>query len=523
MRRMHAWVLVPTLSAFAFGCGSNGSQGGPSSGTGGAPALDGSDTALSIEFTVPAPLIYVPGDVRPVSIRVGPPGVYTVRFVLVGDPRDAFLDQGELETASDGTAQVQLTFPTSPASFGVRASIGSLYTVLEASPGTNFGKVEVTPLYAGSRTITTWTATVQTGLACATAGVPPPDGPLQTDAPVGGQLIIDNVPAATPVTVTVRAGHFAGGCAELTSIAAGRTTSVSVNVVDRPLQLDTLNLPVTLRIDLTQPVIDSWALLATTMASAFVSGAANDVTALLDAMAAGLDPTSAAAFAGARTSKNWDTLVAAATNIGTDGLRKAVERYVVSGLPSTGSPLISGTLTATSATTGTLAITDVAGLSPASVGFDAEVPVSLGAESDDRVLFGGTASWQPSTLAAARALAPAILEVSGATTVPDALSYWAQCGTISTTLVDASTGFAYGSCDAACVQSECSQALVGMWAKAAAAEAAPTSMDIAQSGQATSIDDTAHPMRVEGSWVGTTTVSGALVTLSGSALVGTAP
>lgn len=522
MHGMHAWVLVTALSAFALACGSSSNKGQPDNAAGGTSGLDGGNTALSIQFTVPAPLIYVPGDVRPISIRVTPAGAYTVRVVLVGDPRDAFLDQGELQTNPDGTAQLELTFPTSSASFGIRASIGSAYSVLEASPGTNFGKVAVTPVYAGSRTVTTWTATIQTGLACSTAGVPPPDGPLRTEAPAGGQLVIDAVPASTPVTVTVRAGHFAGGCAEIASIAAGRTTSVSVTVVDRPLQLDALNLPVTLRLDLTQPVIDSWALLASTMASAFVGGASNDVTALLDAMAVGLDPASAAAFAAARTSKSWDTLVTSAINIGTDGLRKAVTRYVVGGLPATGSPLISGTLSATSPTAGTVTITDVAGLSPVTAGFGASFPVSLGAESD-RVLFGGTASWQPSTFAAARAVAPALLEVSGASSVPDALSHWAQCGTVATTLVDASTGFAYGTCDAPCVQSECSQALTAMWAKAATADAAPVSMDVAQSGRATLIDDTAHPLRVEGSWVGTTTVSGAPVSLTGSALVGTGP
>lgn len=522
MRRIHAWLLVSTLSASLFGCG-KGDGKGDGAGAGGTPGTDGGTLATQIAFLDPAPLIYVPGDVRTLTVKVTPPFAYTVRFSLVGDPRDAFLDQGQAPTTSDGTARLELTAPTSPSSFGIRASTEDVYTVLEASPGTSFGKVEVKPVYTGSRPVTTWTATIRTGLGCAAAGVPPPDGPLRTSAAPGAPLVIDNVPAATPVTVTVRAGHFAGGCAELTSVAAGRTTSVNVSVVDRPLQLGALNLPVALRLDLTQAVIDAGTSLATEMATSLEGGAANDVAALLDAMAAGLDPATSGTFATLRTAKGWDAQVAAATTFGPDGLRKAVARYVVGGLPSTGSVLISGTLSATTPTAGTLTVTDVAGFSPQAAGFGASFSVSLSAESDDRVLFGGSVPWEPGTLAGARALAPALLEVPGATTVPEALASVAQCGVIATTLVDASTGFAYGACDAACVQSDCMAALARMWARAVAIEAVARPMELAESGRATSMDDTAHPTRVDGSWVGTTTAGSGPVTLSGSSLLGTGP
>lgn len=519
----HLWLPVALVALCAPGCSSSNeaADGSGAGGTGG--SSDGGPTNVSIAFTTPGPLIYVPGDVLSLGVRVTPEGTYTVRFSLVGESRDAYLDRGETVTAADGTADLNLTAPTSPATFTVRASADGAAATLSASPGTSFGTLEVIPEYAGQRAITTWTATVRTGFECATSGVPPSDGPLRIDAAPGSPLLLGSVPADAPLTVTVRAGHFAGGCAELPSILAGRTTPVTVTVVDRPLQLDTMSLPVSLHLDLTQPVIDVWTTLSASMTAAFTGGASTDAQALLDAMGAALDPASLSTFTTLRTAKGWDTLLSTSTTIGTDGLRTAVTRYVIGGLPPTGSEVLGGTLAASTAQAGTVAITRVLGFSPGSVGVQTPLAVSLSAETDDRVLFGGTATWDPAALAAALALGPATTEVSSAASVTEALVQWAQCSTVATLLVDVGTGFAFGTCDATCVETACKQAVGTMWDRARAIATAGTTVEIAESGRATRVDDAARPLVVEGSWVGTTAVGAAPLTIGGSSLLGTVP
>lgn len=88
--------------------------------------------------------------------------------------------------------------------------------------------------------------------------------------------------------------------------------------------------------------------------------------------------------------------------------------------------------------------------------------------------------------------------------------------------MDTGTGFAYGTCDAACVRTACELAIAGMFDRAASSSPS-LPLDIAHSGRATTIDDAAHPLRIEGSWVGTTTLTGSSVTLGGTALTGASP
>ena len=131
------------------------------------PGISPSNDAMgpSIAF-LDSDLQFVPGDTREITAVVEPPDVYEVRLSLSGDFGDAFLDRSQVETGTDGMASATLTAPSSAHTFTVRASVGAKSASLPVSAGTGFSNVEVKPHYAGTRAVTTSTATVRTGSSC---------------------------------------------------------------------------------------------------------------------------------------------------------------------------------------------------------------------------------------------------------------------------------------------------------------------------------------------------------------------
>ena len=92
-------------------------------------------------------------------VRARPAKVYHLRFALPTSGGDAVLDQAEGDTGPDGIASVQLTAPSAPTTFDVRASSGGRSASLTVTvKDTGFATLQVQPLYAGFRPITTWVA-----------------------------------------------------------------------------------------------------------------------------------------------------------------------------------------------------------------------------------------------------------------------------------------------------------------------------------------------------------------------------
>jgi hypothetical protein len=521
------------LAPCEVACSSSASDSGTPLGSGGAPSADGgAHPAGATPRFEDASLTVPPGGVRKVTVRVDPPGNYTVRFALVGDSRDAYLNASEVTTSPSGAATVELTAPSSPATFALRASVGAASATLPVSAdGTaNQGTtLNVVPLYAGHRTVPSWVATAQTGSHCdAVAGVLPPDGPYRGESSATTSPRIEGVPIDTNLTVTVRAGHFAGGCIELSSVAADRPTTVTVTVTDRPLQLGGVTLPVSLGIDATDAWNGAWGALSASVADAFVSRKTNDAAALLDAMLVATPRSSQGAFVAQRALLGWDAALGKAleTSLGPAPLRSLVERWTVAGAASLSSGALVGTLTAPATPSGraSLEIVSVAGYAPDGVGFaapgSATLDVSWTSASDDRVLFGGTASWAPLRLATALALGPAMAEVASAKTVAEALASTLSCDDVAATLVGDAT-VAFGTCDASCVVSGCGRALAAMWEAARNGTADAARVDFAASASAT-LDDEAKPLRFAGRWVGTARLGPGPARVGGTALGGTA-
>src|SRR5690606_569113 len=98
-----------------------------------------------------------------------------------------------------------------------------------------------------------------------------------------------SVPAGTFAAVTLRASQFAGGCADLGSIVPSKTQTLSVHVINRPLQLGATDLSMSLGLD----ALDyDWQLgldsARANAKSSLLGSAESDPKALLDAMSEAL-------------------------------------------------------------------------------------------------------------------------------------------------------------------------------------------------------------------------------------------
>ncbi len=523
-RLPRATLLVSLLLAI----GACSAQAGPlgdlgSGGTGGAGGAT-ADGPARIDFDDESPLMTLPGEARTIRVTASPPGVHVLRFSLHGTALDAALDRSEVETNADGSAELVLTTPTKPTTFSVRASAASGVSAQRAVSvsASGFGTVQILPSYGGKRPISYWVGSVLTGTSCAdVVGIPPPDGSLTSTALSDGGPRIESVPAGPLLAVTVRAGHYVGGCKDVPAITPDAITSVTVSVADRPLQLDETRLRLQLGVEARGPTWETavgGALSA--MFSAARDGAEDDAAALLDAMWALAPSADAGTFGTARALAGWDSML-----LDRLGSRSALEQvatpWIVEGLDAfVGATVIDGTLTSAGKVGGQalLELESVGGLDPDLAGFaGSNAHLSWAGEPGDAVLLGGELFWLPSELLAQVAESPA--RASGALSVTDALGERLGCDDIGATLAATAPAAASPSCDAACYATLCTGAIAKLWDRARTASAANAeigSLDLAVAGVAT-VDDEARPTGFDGSWVGTLDFGAAKVSVSGSA------
>jgi hypothetical protein len=466
----------------------------------------------------------MPGQMLPVSVKVSPPAIYSVRFSLVGDVQDAFLDKSETATDGDGTASIALTAPSSSAAFTLRASVPGGSAEVGVSTDTETTTLEVVPAYAGQRPVTTWVASVSTGSPCDPfAQVPPTDGALRSEPTAGGSVLVTKVPLNSALRVTVRAGHFAGGCTDVPAFVVGERRSVSVTVTDRPLQMGGVSIPVILGIDRDAAWTSAWSALASQMATAVVNGSASDADALLDAMSVQTPYLSQDAFNDERAVAGWTARVARVLSGGPGAtvIRDSITRWVTAGLSTLASAAVTGTLTSPAVPLGTatLSVDTVGGDGPSTSGFPSLLALTWGSAPSDQLLFGATGWWQPSKLAATLAESAAKKEVSSATSVSSALSRLLSCKDVGVSLADNDVQV---SCDADCMTSRCEDALDAMWNRAAGTALTRALVHVTASGSA-NIDDNARPVGFSGSWVGDASLGGVATRVSGAASSSTKP
>ena len=531
-----AHSVAPLALLLLFACNDGTARlgaGGVPSGAG-APATDaggdGGDSgpkASGINFTPASTLILHAKEVHELVVTVEPRGSFLVHFALLGGSDsaagDAVLDASEAQTDSDGTARVMLTAPSAPTGFSVRASAGGKQTLLGVSVvKLGYTALEVLPAYNGPRAVSEWTTTVWAGMTCAElVGNPPPDGKLLVSAAPGGPLELEQVPIGVDLAVTVRAGHYIGGCANQTALSEGEGNQILVNASDRPVNLAATALTVTFGPSDSRPAFDR--LLKdgqSVVESALVGEATSDVSALLDEMALATRAADQAAFAAARAKQDWDGALAAAFGKGAARrLRDPATRWMTAGLARLDAPdTFLGQLRA-DGDAARFELREVAGLTPDSAGFSSSLPASWSADSSDTLLTGTELTWTPSRLLTALADAPALLELPEAASIEAALSESIDCTLVGQSLVvhgDSPGTYLYARCDAACAARTCTSALTNLWQKARDASGSDLAkLSITASGAA-EVGDAAEITALRGAWLGELSSGGQTALASGA-------
>jgi hypothetical protein len=477
------------------------------------------------------------------KVRAKPAKAFQVRFALPasgGDPLDAVLDQATADTDADGIASVTLTAPSSPATFNVRASVGSVsdtLTLTVTDPGV--GTVQVQPRYAGFRSITTWVASAYPNKTCVELpDIPDEDGPIRTlpaAANAAPQLL--DVPAGMRLAITLRSGHFVGGCASIEKVPPGpidQPQIVQVTVLDRPIDLNASPLAVSFGLEMPDT---TWTnLLQTTnqaVLQAFQSTSIDDVDALLDAMreASG---DSRQLFETARTAENWDAALRSHWGVtASSKLRDASADWFAAGRQKfiDADHLFTGTFTPIVQPTNPLdqrsadfTLLSVAGLDGSKVGFVDRAQVSWSASSDDTLVVGTDLYFVSSELLQKLAEAAALAAPTEAQSAAELLATRLDCEGVGATLAAAGANaqLAYGACDGACLTDLCQRGVAAIWQRGGDATGlSPAHLSITATGTAR-VGDTAEVVGMSGSWLGKLT-AGDVASDTGGVLTGVLP
>jgi hypothetical protein len=540
---MRVFVVSAIALCLGSGCAASGASSdvgvAGNGGSGGQPNTDGSPTSLQFEMVPDLPARAQ----LQLTVRALPAKQYHVRFALptsAGDPLDAVLDQADVDTDASGIASVQLTAPSSITSFDVRASVGSVSTSVTIHvKDTGFASLQVRPIYSGFRTIPTWVASAYPDRTCADlSGIPPADGPI-VSLPASAQAApqLNDVPAGTRLAVTLRAGHFVGGCASLEGVPPGsadKPEEVQVTVLDRPIDLSASPLNVSFSLPSGEK---TWSEFLQGGADASLQAlrgtSTSDVDALLDAMReASLD--SLQAFENTRQAEGWDSLVAQRWGNDADSklhdlcanwLAAGRQKFTASEHVFTGSLLpILQPGSPLDQRGAELTLLTVADVDAQKSGFVARAQVSWSASSDDSLLLGTDLYLIQSQLALALAEAAELESHTDATSGASLLADMLDCQGIAGDLAAAGPDpdFAYGDCDGACLASLCESGVSAIWRRSGDATGlSPARLSISATGAAR-VGDTAEVAGVSGTWLGSLK-SGGSTLMTGGVLTAVAP
>jgi len=497
----------------------------PTAGSAGAAPDDGR-TPKSLDFEM-APELAAREQLA-LKVRALPARSYEVLFVLPmdgGDPLDAVLDRSSATTDQNGVAQVLLTAPSSPTTFQVRAIAGGRDAVVTLSvTDRGLATLQVSPSYPSLlRDLPTWIATAHVNKTCADVpGIPPPDGELKAPLTSKDEApVIERVPAGTPLAVTLRSGHFAGGCTSVDMLPPGPPSSpqiVQVTVLNRPIDLSASSLSFSLSVE---PGESTWgsAIAAAggeVQSAMFGDGTADDAAVLLKAMrdASG----SPQEFQDASEAEGWSALLRSrwgqkAPNklhdVVTSWLSAGRQSFVAADHAFTGrlKPLSEPT-DADGPSSALLSVDTVAGLDAESAGFVDGAQASWRASADDTIVLSTDVYFSRTELAAGLAEAAAVSQAAptdvAIVDAPSALSAALDCRAIAAALAGAGTDatLAYAGCDADCLAEACDSALEALWRRGAEASGTDYSRLSLTATSKANVGDEASVKGFAGTWLG---------------------
>lgn len=503
-------VLVSALCGLASGCGADASSSDsePTWPSGSPPAEEDPESGLEVRFESANADPLAPRQQRELVVLVSPPKAHTVRLGLL-DARDAALDVSSVVTDTQGRARVWLTAPSSTGPFGVRAQVGATSTDLALSVSAReLATVEIVPVYTGRRNVLEWVASVHVGRSCAEFDPIPEDSVAFARFSADQTAQIANVALGPELAVTVRAGQFVGGCADVTPGFAGDTLRIEVPVSDRRLDLRGTFLEVALGLgDRDSAFLGMLEEGVRQTTEAFRTANSTDFQALLDTMELGLDGRARERFRTARAEANWEVTSSSSADNGAPHLSLAIASWVEVGrkallsarafetrlLPSDADPEQAPSL-----------VVDRMGQIDADRLDLQSHSLSWDSDSSDWLSFKATLVWDHARLITELARGPALAE-TGASSVADALSIVAQCEELGPRLVSSdgpAVALLNASCGPTCLSALCSNALSQMWDRAyAESSAGSVALSLAAAGTAT-VGEQAQAIGLEGNWIG---------------------
>jgi hypothetical protein len=487
-----AWArrLLPGVWLFTAAC----TSGGP------ATPGDGGVTVGTLRFDADGVLTLAPGDVVTVTV-IGGAGV-DVLIALEGDYGDASIDASRLVLNATGRATFKLRAPKTPSTFALRASSDqpTASARLDVAVGRDgFGTVRVTPHYKGARAAPeVWgSAFLKSSCKDLTKAAPKDGAPL-----VAGTMDVPfdlkSVPAGASVAISVRIGHYSVGCTDVTDLAPNGTRDVAVEIYDRPLDIAAVDLEARLTFAPSPTEQTAWdarmdgAIQLVAGKVSPLGTSSDDATRLLDAMAL------VAQNAGFGTARGggWDAKTATWLSQH-PSIRTTTLGWLNAGKTSTLADLIFhiGPDQTDQQTALTLANKDL--------GFSIDVPFSLVPDADDTLRVEGPIAAQPTAIVTRTADVRAAADVAQSTDVPSALAIRIDCAGLAQNLLGGQT-YAYGVCNAACMEQLCTGGLSATWKGAHDASQKlgdTTAVVVNASGKAT-VGEYADPAALTGTWVG---------------------
>jgi hypothetical protein len=363
-----------------------------------------------------------------------------------------------------------------------------------------FGTVEVIPSYLGHRTVTTWVADVSTGSCAAlrAQGAVPDDAPggISATASLGSDPLVHPAPVGVGLAVALRAGHFAWGCTDTTTVTANSTVPVTVSVLDKPIDLAAATLDATFTY---APDPSSYATVlaegVSTLVDAFMPTTSSEGTIVLNSMAAAA--TDPATFAEVRVQAGWDAIADAHFTMLSKGLRETCSDWATTGAaaqPTT----VQASLVGQTAGPVAITVTQFGSLDATTAGVSALPDATWSGQPNDGVLLSGALVWQVSRFVGASSIAPAQAAQPSASTVSDALTLAADCDGLAAALGS------FGTCDVACVSNLCGAAIGARWTAALGASSKAAAVDqlFIQASASANVGDVAQPVSLAGEWQG---------------------
>ncbi|MDI3288422.1 hypothetical protein [Polyangium sp. 15x6] len=520
--RLSWFVLFATAGPAVFGCSAEEENRAE---TPWSPPVEPARKTQLI-FTNEGPLTLGMREMATITVRTEPPSSDEVRFILLGDSLDATLDRVAAPMDAAGTATVTMRAPNKATKYRLRAWIKdgpeAELPVTVSSDG--FATLEVVPQYKGKREVTEWTVSLLPRSTCeAVAPLLPENAPAEFvgSAPVDTPLLVEKAPVGPTIAVSVRAGHYAWGCATASGLIAGTTQTIKVNIIDKPVVVGKTDLDVTFTFSPAQtPFLSMMTAAGKSLLDGFSPADVEMASVLLDEMAARVSEQDAVLFAEARAASGWDTITKDHLAAQPMSLRAAIEGFLQTATAAPPTEL-AGRLTAITAVPG------YGSFSPSRFGVvpadEAGMPgthlVKIASEPGDNISTSGEIFWLPTRYVGGACKSAALEGAPEGSTMGDALATIAGCDALGQAL----GGF--GTCDATCLAGLCQEALTARWDAAQDGSAIEGKIGLIQifAAAGATVDDIAVPVSLQGSWLGTVTDGVIVAPIDKSPVTGVLP